>query len=134
MAEYDLVCDGCGKPLAVEDAVISWNAGPGGERGFALTHIAHVPAGATERYEGHHATSPYGFLRFVSDRLAHPIAEPEPLRAILWALAPFVMRPDNATEMDNMRAASFGERPGVKPGTKPSPLAAGAQEQHEAGK
>ncbi len=39
-------------------------------------------------------------------------------RAIVWGLAPFVMRPDNTAEMDSLRAASFGERPGVKPGTK----------------
>ena len=134
MAEYDLVCDVCGKPLAVDDAVISWTAADAGDRGFALTHVAHVPAEATERYDGRRATSPYGFVRFVNERLGRSVAEPEPLRAIIWALAPFVMRPDNATEMDSMRAASFGERVGVKPGTKPSPLAAGAQEQHEAGK
>ena len=36
-------------------------------------------------------------------------------KAIVWALAPFVMRHDNPAEMDTMRAASFGARPGVKP-------------------
>ena len=134
MAEYDLVCDACGKPLTAEDAIISWSTTGGHERGFALTHAAHVPMGATDRYEGRHATSPNGFLRFVSERLGEGVAEPEPLRAILWALAPFVMRPDNATEMDTMRAASFGERPGIKPGTQASPLAAGTPQEHEAGK
>jgi hypothetical protein len=134
MAEYDLVCDACGEPLSAEDATISWTKAGEAESAFALTHAAHVPAGATDTFEGRHVTSPNGYLRFVGERLGRRIAEPDPLRAILWALAPFVMRPDNATEMDAMRAASFGERPGVKPGTKPSTLAAGAQEKHDAGK
>jgi hypothetical protein len=133
MSEYDLVCDECGKPLTAEDTTISWTQRGGSESGFALTHAAHVPAAATDRYEGRHATSPNGYLRFVSERLGRTIADPEPLRAILWALAPFVMRPDNASEMDTMRAASFGERPGVKPGTKGVPVTAAVQ-QEEAGK
>jgi len=134
MAEYDLVCDACGEALSGEDAVISWTARGDEEGGFALTHPAHVPASATDRLDGWHATSPNGYLRFVGDRLGRRVADPEPLRVILWALSPFVMRPDNASEMDTMRAASFGARPGVKPGTQPSPLAAGAQEKHEGGK
>ncbi len=80
------------------------------------------------------AVSPNGYLRFVGERLERRVADPGPLRAILWALAPFVMRPDNPAEMDTMRAASFGARPGVKPGTQPSAVAASAQEQHDAGK
>ena len=49
MSEYDLVCDECGKPLTAEDTVISWTHRDGSERGFALTHAAHVPAAATDR-------------------------------------------------------------------------------------
>jgi hypothetical protein len=134
MSEYDLVCDVCGEALSGEDAVVSWTNRNGEESAFALTHPAHVPAGATDRREGRDVTSPNGYLRFVGDRLGHTVADPEPLRVILWALSPFVMRPDNPSEMDTMRAASFGARPGVKPGTQPSPLAAGAQEKHEGGK
>ena len=125
MTEYDLVCDWCGEALEVEDAVVSWTAGDSGERGFALTHAGHAPAEATERTEGRQLVWPSGYLRFVSERLGHPVADPEPLRAILWALAPFVMRHDNPTEMDSMRAASFGQRLGVKPGKVPSDTHAG---------
>lgn len=134
MAEYDLVCDACHEPLEPEDALVSWTTRGDTDHGFALTHAAHVPAGATDRVEGRQVVWPNGYLRFVSERLGRRIADPEPLRAILWALAPFVMRPDNPTEMDSMRAASFGARLGVKPGTAPSAVAAGAQEKHEGGK
>ena len=134
MSEYDLVCDACGEPLSPEDALVSWTTEDQVERGFVLTHTAHVPASATDRTEARHVISPNGYLRFVGDRLGRRTVDPEPLRAILWALAPFVMRPDNPAEMDSMRAASFGARPGVKPGTQPSALAAAAQEKHDAGK
>ncbi|MBI2774199.1 MAG: hypothetical protein HYX56_06900 [Chloroflexi bacterium] len=134
MAEYDLVCDACHEPLATEDAVISWTARDGAESGFALTHAAHAPAGATEKLAVRGVVSPNGYLRFVNERVGSRIADTEPLRAILSALAPFVMRPDNPTEMDSMRAASFGARLGVKPGTQPSALAGGAQEKQEGGK
>jgi hypothetical protein len=135
MSEYDLVCDACGKSCEPMDAVVSWNAKDGSESGFALTHAAHVPAGASERVEVRKLVWPNEFLRFVSARLGMKIAEPEPLRAIVWALAPFVMRHDNPAEMDGMRAASFGAIPGVKPGTEaetrtPAP----AKEEVEAGK
>lgn len=134
MAEYELVCDACREPLTAVDAVISWTSEGPVERGFALTHAAHAPSGATDRFEGRMVVSPNGYLRFVSERFGHRNEDPAPLRAILWALAPFVMRPDNPAEMDSMRAASFGAVPGVKPGTRPSTLAAGAQEKHDAGK
>jgi len=134
MSEYALVCDACREALSAEDAIISWRTEGDAEHGFALTHPAHAPAGATDRSEARIAVSPNGYLRFVSDRLDRRVVDPEPLRAILWALAPFVLRPDNAAEMDAMRAASFGARPGVKPGSRPSSLAAAAQEKHEGGK
>ena len=134
MAEYDLVCDVCGRALEPEDALISWAVTDGVERAFALTHTGHVPEGNTERFEVRQAVWPNGYLRFVGERLGRRIEDPAPLRAILEALAPFVMRPDTGFEMDSMRAASFGQRPGVKPGTQPSALAAAAQERHEGGK
>jgi hypothetical protein len=134
VAEYDLVCDACGRALDPEDAIISWSSAGDAERAFALTHSAHVPADATDRFEGRQAVWPNGYIRFTAERLGRRIDDPEPLRAILAALAPFVMRPDNAAEMDGMRAAAFGQRMGVKPGTRPSALAAAAQEQHDAGK
>jgi len=118
MAEYDLVCDGCGKACEPADAAVSWTANAEAETAFALTHLAHVPAGAGERIEVRKLVWPNEYLRFVSARLGKRMADPEPLRAILWALAPFVMRHDNPAEMDGMRAASFGAIPGVKPGTE----------------
>jgi hypothetical protein len=134
VAEYALVCDACREPLSAADAVISWTTEGELERGFALTHAGHVPSGATDRSEGRMVVSPNGYLRFVSERLGRTVEDPGPLREILAAIAPFVLRPDNASEMDTMRAASFGAIPGVKPGTQPFGLAAGAQEQHDAGK
>lgn len=134
MSEYDLVCDACHKPLTSEDAAISWTTDGDVERGHSLTHVAHVPAGATDRVEGREVAWPNGYLRFVGARLGRRVEDPEALRSILWAIAPFVMRHDNPAEMDSMRAASFGQRLGVKPGTKASALSAGAEEQHEGGK
>ncbi|MGH2377827.1 MAG: hypothetical protein ACRDGT_05070 [Candidatus Limnocylindria bacterium] len=116
MAEYDLMCDSCGEALETSDAVVSWTSEGDREHGFALTHTAHAGGGATERLEVRQLVWPNVYLTFVSDRLGRRIEDPEPLRAILWALAPFVMRHDNPTEMDSMRAASFGQRLGVKPG------------------
>ena len=117
MSEYDLVCDVCAKPLEPSDGVVSWTSEGGRERGFTLGHTACVPADATERLEVRRLVLPNEFLGFVAERIGRQIADPEPLRAIVWALAPFVMRHDNPAEMDTMRAASFGARPGVKPGS-----------------
>ncbi len=117
MSEYDLVCDVCAKPLQSSDGVVSWTAEGTSERGFRLGHTACVPTEATERIEVRRLVSPNEYLGFVAERFGRQIAEPEPLRAIVWALAPFVMRHDNPAEMDTMRAASFGARPGVKPGS-----------------
>lgn len=115
MTEYDLVCDICRKPLDAADAVLSWIADGTSERGFSLDHTACVPATATARLEVRRLVLPSEFLGFISERFGRQIADPEPLRAIVWALAPFVMRHDNPSEMDILRAASFGARPGVKP-------------------
>lgn len=133
MAEYDLVCDACQEPLPPEDGVVAWTSDASGERGFALTHAAHVVASATTRVELRQVLSPNGYLRFVSERLGQRIADPEPLRAILWGIAPFVIRHDNPTEMDSMRAASFGQRLGVKPGTQ-AVTTVSHEKEHEAGK
>ena len=116
MSEYDLVCDVCRKPLEPADAMVSWTLEGTSERGFALGHTACVPQGATARIEVRRLVLPNEFLGFVSERFGRQIAEPEPLRAIVWAHAPFVVRHDNPAEMDILRAASFGARPGVKPG------------------
>ncbi len=128
MSEYELLCDSCGKSLAPADGLVSWTTTNGGERGFALTHRDHVSTSATDRAEVRRLVWPNEYLVFVSARLGAKITEPEPLRAILWALAPFVMRHDNPAEMDGLRAASFGQIPGVKPGTEGAPKAATAQE------
>lgn len=117
MSEYDLVCDACAKPLDPTDGVLSWTADGGTDRGFTLGHTACVPADASDRIELRRLILPNEFLGFVAARFGRQIADPEPLRAIVWALAPFVMRHDNPAEMDVLRAASFGARPGVKPGS-----------------
>ncbi len=117
MAEYDLVCDVCATPCDPATAVVSWTADGPAERGFALTHAHDIPAENTRRAEVRRLVWPNEYLRFATERFGNAIADPGPLRAIVWALAPFVMRHDNAAEMDAMRAASFGQRVGVKPGT-----------------
>ena len=118
MSEYDLVCDACARPVTPADGAVSWTRDERGEHAFALTHGACVPATANAREELRRLVWPNEFLRFSTDRFGHRLVDPEPLRAIVWALAPFVMRPDNAAEMDGMRAAGFGAIPGVKPGAK----------------
>lgn len=133
VSEYDLVCDGCARSLQPEDALVTWRVVDGAERSFALTHVACAPSDATERAEVRRLVWPNGYLRFVGDRIGRVVAEPDGLRAILWALAPFVMRHDSPTEMDSMRAASFGQHLGVKPGTQPAAGAA-ATKQTEGGK
>ncbi|MBI3521999.1 MAG: hypothetical protein HY071_02720 [Chloroflexi bacterium] len=133
MSEYDLVCDGCGQPLVVADGVVSWTVDGAIESGFALTHSACVPAKASAREELRRLVWPNEFLRFATARFGHPTPDPEPLRAIVWALAPFVMRHDNPAEMDGMRAATFGAIPGVKPGTS-AEAGATQKEETEGGK
>ena len=125
VAEYDLICDVCGQTVEPALAVVSWTADGRGDTGFALTHLEHVPATATDRAEVRRLVWPNEFLRFLTDRLGRTITDPEPLRAIAWALAPFVMRHDSVTEMDGLRAASFGQRPGVKPGTNDGAVVTG---------
>lgn len=122
MSEYDLVCDVCRAAVTPGEAVVSWTSADGSERDLALTHAGHVPPGATDRVEGRELASPNGYLRFVVARLERRSGDVVALRAILWAFAPFVLRPDTAVEMDDMRAASFGAVVGVKPGDRP-PLA-----------
>lgn len=126
MSEYDLVCDACAKQLKMADGAVSWRVADDAEREFTLTHLACVPSAATDRVELGRLAWPNGFLQFVTERFGRRVVDPAPLRAIVWALAPFVVRHDNAAEMDALRAASFGQRLGVKPGA--SPLAAAAQE------
>lgn len=116
MTEYDLVCDVCAAALDPADAVVAWTTAGGSERGFALCHGGCAPADATDRSEVRRLILPNEYLAFVTERLGRTIEDPDPLRAIVAALAPFVMRHDNPAEMDTMRAASFGARPGVKPG------------------
>ena len=117
VAEYDLVCDACGKPCDPAGAIVSWTDDAEGERAFALTHAEHVPVIATQRVDVRRLVWPNEYLQFLTARFGRNIADPESLRTIAWGLAPFVMRHDNPAEMDSMRAASFGQRLGVKPGT-----------------
>ena len=117
MSEYDLICDVCAIAVEPRDAVVTWVTDGRGERDFTLAHIACAPPGATDRREVRHLVGPNTFLTFVTERFGKTNADPEPLRTIIWALAPFVMRHDNPAEMDLWRAASFGAEPGVKFGT-----------------
>lgn len=126
MAEYDLICDDCGETADPATAVVSWTSDDAGERGFALTHAHHVPKANTQRTDVRRLVWPNEYLRFATERFGRAIADPEPLRAIVWAIAPFVMRHDNPTEMDSMRAASFGQRMGVKPGTTDGAVVTGS--------
>ena len=124
MSEYDLICDVCARSIEPRDAVVTWIADGPSEHDFTLAHLACAPPGATERAEVKLLISPNTFLAFVTERFGKMNPDPEPLRTIVWALAPFVMRHDNPAEMDSLRAASFGAEPGVKPGVA---AVAGAQ-------
>ena len=117
MSEYDLICDVCAIAVEPRDAVVTWVVDGNGEHDFTLAHIACAPPGATERREVRRLVGPNTFLEFVTERFGKTNHDPDPLRTIIWALAPFVMRHDNPAEMDLWRAASFGAEPGVKPGT-----------------
>lgn len=117
MSEYDLVCDICAKPLTPRDSMVTWVEAGGSESHFALVHTACAPADANGRREVRWLIAPNGYLAFVGERIGKRNDDPDALRAILAALAPFVMRPDNPSEMDSMRAASFGAEVGVKFGT-----------------
>lgn len=123
MSEYDLICDVCAAAVEPRDAVVTWVSDGRGEHDFTLAHVACAPPGATQRKEVKLLVAPNTFLEFVTDRFGKANADPEPLRTIIWALAPFVMRHDNPSEMDSLRAASFGAEPGVKFG---APAGAGA--------
>lgn len=125
VSEYVLVCDRCGQGVEPADAVVSWTASGESDTAFALTHAACVPASATDRMEVRRLVGPNEYLSFVTGRLGRVISDPAPLRDIVWALAPFVLRPDSGAEMDTLRAASFGARPGVKPGTESAVAAVG---------
>jgi hypothetical protein len=117
VSEYDLICDVCAIAVEPRDAVVTWVADGRGEHDFTLAHVACAPPGATQRKEVKLLVAPNTFLEFVSERFGKANPDPEPLRTIVWALAPFVMRHDNPSEMDSLRAASFGAEPGVKFGT-----------------
>jgi len=129
MSEYDLICDVCGVTVEPRDAVVTWVTDDRGEHDFTLAHVACAPPGATDRREVKLLVGPNAYLAFVTERFGKTNPDPEPLRTIVWALAPFVMRHDNPAEMDFLRAASFGAEPGVKPG----PVAAGGVAQKDPG-
>jgi len=128
MSEYDLICDVCHKALEPRDAAVSWTASSGVESQFALAHVSCERPGATHEQPVKELLWPNEYLRFLTDRFGARIEEPDALRAIAWALAPFVLRHDNPAEMDGMRAASFGAVPGVKPWAKPGEVVAPAKE------
>ncbi len=128
MSEYDLVCDACHEALEPRDAAVSWTASSGVESEFALTHLGCVSPVASHRQPVKQLVWPNEYLRFLTDRFGAEIEDAAALRAIAWALAPFVLRHDNAAEMDGMRAASFGAEPGVKPWAKPGEAVAPAKE------
>ena len=133
MSEYDLVCDVCAVAVEPRDAVVTWVVDSRGEHDFTLAHVACARPGATHRKEVKLLVAPNTYLEFVADRFGKANPDPEPLRTIIWALAPFVMRHDNPAEMDSLRAASFGAEPGVKPGLAAA-TAAPASAKDEGGK
>lgn len=121
MSEYDLICDACGQALAPDDGIVSWREDRDAKReeAFALTHVACVPARANATREARMLAWPNGYLQFFGERFDRLAAgwrvdDASSLQGLLNALAPFVMRPDTGGEMDGIRAASFGARPGVK--------------------
>ena len=122
MAEYDLVCDACGEPVPPHDAILSWreDAAAKHEAEFTITHVGHAPADRNARREGRWLAWPNGYLTFFAERFERLAAgwrtDPAALESLLHALAPFVLRPDSGAEMDSYRAASFGQRLGIKPG------------------
>ncbi len=124
MAEYDLICDVCGEAVPPHEAVVSWHEDAEArlESGFALTHSGCVPATANARREGRVLAWPNGYLAFFAQRFSRISdgwrTEPASLETLLHALAPFVMRPDTGLEMDSLRAASFGQKFGLKPGAE----------------
>ena len=124
MAEYDLVCDVCHESMPPEDAVLSWREDPTLKREsqFTLSHQVHAPGDANARRDGRWLSWPNGYLTFFADRFGRLAegwtSEPATLQALLHALAPFALRPDTGVEMDSYRAASFGQRMGVKPGAE----------------
>lgn len=132
MSEYDLVCDVCHNALEPRDAAVSWTRASNVESQFTLGHVGCERPGATHQQPVRQLLWPNEYLRFLTDRYGARILDPDALRAIAWALAPFVLRHDNPAEMDGMRAASFGAVPGVKPwsdpGAKPGETAAPAKE------
>jgi hypothetical protein len=125
VSEYDLVCDHCGRPLEPDAGVLLWreDAQARRESGFAVCHTTCEVGDANKRLELRPLTWPNGYLAFFGERYARldegwSIDDAARLQSLLHALAPFVMRHDTAAEMDSMRAASFGQRVGVKPGAK----------------
>lgn len=141
MSEYELVCDACGTVLRPEEGVVSWREDPAArsEGGFALTHVACAPRDANARREARALVWPNGYLAFFGERFARlsegwSLADGSSLEALLHALAPFVMRHDSAGEMDAWRAASFGARPGVKPGEEGRAVVIKPGKEEEGGK
>lgn len=141
MSEYDPICDVCGEPLEPSEGVVSWREDPAARReeGFALTHASCVPEGANARREARTLIWPNGYLAFFGERFARmsdgwTLADGGALEGLLHALAPFVMRHDSAGEMDAWRAASFGARPGVKPGEEGRAVTTKPMKEEEGGK
>jgi hypothetical protein len=114
MSEYDLVCDVCGRVLLPSEGMVSWSDDGTSERAHALTHQACTPR-ATHRAEVRLLIAPQGLLSFALERINRRVEDPEAFRSLIWALVPFVVRPDSGAEMQAMRAATFGAVPGFKP-------------------
>lgn len=115
MSEYDLICDGCGHLLVPSEGVVSWTDDGTSERDHALTHQACTPKGATHRAEVRLLIAPQGLLSFALERINRRVDDPAAFASVVWALVPFVIRPDSGAEMQAMRAATFGAVPGIKP-------------------
>lgn len=119
MSEYDLVCERCGETATVEDAIVSWTRDSEMEGDHALTHKRCEPSGATDWLPVSRLVAPQEFLLFVGRRIGVPVREPERLRTIVFAIAPFLLRPANGVEMNVLRAATFGKVFGIDPFKSP---------------
>ena len=107
MPVYDLVCDACGGQVAAHDGCVRWSRDGGVESAFALVHD-ECGGGDGERAALAELVTPNGFLRFVTERFHHPIADAEALAEIVAALATFVVRLDDPAEYDRVRQPRRG--------------------------
>lgn len=115
MSEYDFACDICHLAVTPVEGVVAWTTTGRRESDHVLVHAACAPVAASDRIELSLLLQPVTFFGFVIDRFGREIEDRAPLAAIVWALVPFISRPDNGAEILAMRARGIGHVVGVKP-------------------